>query len=116
MEGIEGKQEESPKTGLTFRRRPAIILESSKFMNPQNKRIQELEDALNEIVSRSRLLIHQNMGRWDMTVEHDRRAYWVVETNIGIARDVLGDRMESGLSAAEQKEFGDYRTPEEARH
>lgn len=52
-------------------------------------RIQELENALKEIVRRSNLLIHQNTGRWDVTIEHDVRAFEVTRGNIDIAREVL---------------------------
>jgi hypothetical protein len=67
-------------------------MKSTKIpVNDSRRRISELEDALREIVRRSNLLIHQNTGRWDMTVEHDARSHGVTEGNVRIARQALGE-------------------------
>jgi len=50
----------------------------------------ELREDLKEIVRRSQMLIHQNTGRWDMTVEHDARSHGVTSGNVRIAQDALG--------------------------
>lgn len=54
-------------------------------------------EALGEISRRTGLLIHQNTGRWDMRLEHDKRTVGVLTVNQGIARAALkeidnGDR------------------------
>jgi hypothetical protein len=48
-----------------------------------------LRDVLEEIVRRSAMLIHQNTGRWSMSIEHDKRSYDVTDTNIAIAQKAL---------------------------
>lgn len=53
------------------------------------QRIAKLEAALLEIVRRSQMLVYQNSGRWDMTVEHDARSQGVTEGNIKLAEDAL---------------------------
>ena len=52
-------------------------------------REESLEAAMNEVIRRSNLLIHQNIGRWNMNVEHDKRSYDVVSSNIAILVDAL---------------------------
>ena len=55
-----------------------------------------LVEALREVRRRSGLLMHQNIGRWDMRVEHDKRSSDVTATNIEI--------ISSALSAIEKGE------------
>jgi hypothetical protein len=54
-------------------------------------KVARLREALTEINRRSGLLMHQNTGRWDATLEHDRRTVGVIETNMEIARAALKD-------------------------
>lgn len=58
------------------------------------QRVRELEEALGEISRRTGLLIHQNTGRWDTRLEHDRRTVDVLTVNQRIARKALGDTHE----------------------
>jgi len=53
------------------------------------ERMARYEGALAEIARRGALCIHQNIGRWDMTVEHDQRSYSVIESNNRIALEAL---------------------------
>lgn len=53
------------------------------------ERIARMEAALREIIRRGELCIHQNTGRWDMSVEHDQRSYNIINTNNDIARAAL---------------------------
>jgi hypothetical protein len=48
-----------------------------------------LVEALLEINRRTTLLVHQNTGRWDMSVEHDQRTINVLNSNFEIARKAL---------------------------
>jgi len=48
-----------------------------------------LAKALAEITRRTGLLILQNTGRWNMTVEHDKRTVGVLGVNQDIATDAL---------------------------
>jgi hypothetical protein len=52
-------------------------------------RNREMEEGVQEIARRTELLIHQNTGRWNMTIEHDRRSYGVSDGNLSIARRLL---------------------------
>lgn len=52
-------------------------------------RVTALEAALREISRRTGLLVHQNTGRWDMRVEHDRRTVGVLQGNQAIAAQAL---------------------------
>lgn len=58
----------------------------------KDERIQILEGALNEIIRRSNLLIHQNNGRWNFELEHDKRSFNVVDSNVRIAEAALEKR------------------------
>lgn len=59
------------------------MIESLKIRN------QSYATAMREVIRRSALLVHQNTGRWDMTVEHDKRSYDVTRTNMEILMDAL---------------------------
>lgn len=48
------------------------------------ERVEAMEAALREVRRRSSLLMHQNIGRWSMRVEHDKRSSDVTATNIEI--------------------------------
>lgn len=56
--------------------------------------VDRLREALEEIDRRTGLLIHQNTGRWDMKIEHDKRSYDVSEGNRRIIAATLptGDK------------------------
>lgn len=54
------------------------------------ERVARMEAALREIIRRGEMCIHQNTGRWDMSVEHDRRSYNIIASNNDIAREALG--------------------------
>lgn len=68
---------------MDFERHDQIVIEKLDEENAI------LRHALEEIVRRSAMLIHQNTGRWSMTVEHDKRSYDVTDTNISIAQKAL---------------------------
>ena len=57
-----------------------------------------LVEALREVRRRSGLLMHQNIGRWDMRVEHDKRSSDVTATNIEIISSALSE-IEKGEEA-----------------
>ena len=46
-------------------------------------------EAIEEANRRAGMLIHQNTGRWDMTVEHDIRTYNVTASNMRILDNAL---------------------------
>jgi hypothetical protein len=48
-----------------------------------------LVEALREVRRQSGLLMHQNIGRWDVRVEHDKRSSDVTATNIEIISRAL---------------------------
>jgi len=48
-----------------------------------------LKKALGEVHRRTGLLMHQNMGRWNMSVEHDKWTYEVLGVNQIIALAAL---------------------------
>jgi hypothetical protein len=52
-------------------------------------RIEQLEAALTEIHRRTGLLLMQNTGRWDSTLEHDCRTMGVLNVNQEIASEAL---------------------------
>lgn len=63
-------------------------------VNTKSEKI--LIDAMNEVIRRSSLLMHQNIGRWDMRIEHDKRSSDVTMTNIEILADALKNIEEIG--------------------
>ena len=54
-------------------------------------RIAELEAALKEVHRRTGLLMTQNQGRWNMSLEHDRRTADVLSVNQDITSAALGE-------------------------
>lgn len=48
-----------------------------------------LQNAIEEIIRRSELLLQQNMGRCNTDIEHDKRSYGVTLGNIDIGRVAL---------------------------
>jgi len=52
-------------------------------------RIAELEAALKEVHRRTGLLMTQNQGRWNMSLEHDRRTADVLSVNQDISSAAL---------------------------
>lgn len=74
---------------IAQRQRDALLapfMDKIKALRAERDRYRE---ALEEIERRTGLLIHQNTGRWDMSVEHDRRSYHVSEGNLEIASQAL---------------------------
>ena len=59
--------------------------------NDWRARVGMLEKALSEIQGRTGMLLHQNAGRWDVRVEHERRAVNVLHVNQQIAGEALSD-------------------------
>lgn len=53
--------------------------------------IERLRAALEEIQRVAAMCIHQNTGRWDMRIEHDRRSYGVLDGIVEKTRSALGD-------------------------
>lgn len=62
---------------------------SASGLEALQARVKVLEGALEEIGRRTGLLIHQNTGRWNMTVEHDKRTFDVLSTNQKIVAQAL---------------------------
>lgn len=58
----------------------------------QPEKVEVMEKALQEIIRRSSMLIHQNTGRWDMRIEHDVRSHNVTAGNIKIARTAISNQ------------------------
>ncbi len=54
-----------------------------------HQRACKLEAALHEVHRRTGLLLHQNTGRWNMTIEHDVRTVNVLQSNQEIASKAL---------------------------
>ena len=55
-------------------------------------RIAELTAALKEVHRRTGLLMTQNQGRWNMSLEHDRRTADVLSVNQDISSAALGEK------------------------
>lgn len=54
-------------------------------VNAKDARIAELKAALKEVHRRTGLLMTQNQGRWNMSLEHDRRTADVLSVNQDIS-------------------------------
>lgn len=64
---------------------PSLIADNRRLA----ERAAGLEEALRETQRRTGLLMHQNTGRWNATIEHDRRTMDVLQGNQDIARKAL---------------------------
>jgi len=60
-------------------------------VNEKDARIAALEAALKEVHRRTGLLMTQNQGRWNMSLEHDRRTADVLSVNQDITSAALGE-------------------------
>ena len=58
-------------------------------LKKRDARIAELEAALKEVHRRTGLLMTQNQGRWNMSLEHDRRTADVLSVNQDISSAAL---------------------------
>ena len=58
-------------------------------LNSIVKLITELEGALDQVRTRSQMLLHQNNGRWNVDKEHEMRALGVTQGNVHLIYNTL---------------------------